>query len=110
MGARELRRYCKKNPPTEHGGGLPRDRIELPTRGFSVLSGGKDSNGLSPEEGGRVASTVAADALELRLADFMATAQGTIVSALQALEIGRLDLAQEELSTLLDLLKSRQSG
>ena len=83
---------------------LPRDRIELPTRGFSVLRGGKDSSGLGANQGGVVASTVAATLAEAPRKD-QQTQLEALEIALNALDRGRLDLAREELAALLEQLK-----
>ena len=83
---------------------MPRDRIELPTRGFSVLSGGKDSGGLDAKQGGRVASTVAATLAEAPRKD-QQTQLEVLEITLNALDHGRLDLAREELAALLEQLK-----
>jgi hypothetical protein len=79
---------------------MPRDRIELPTRGFSVLRGGKDSGGLDAKQGGRVASTVAATAPDFPSARTFETDQEAVAAALSFLETGRLDLARRVLVDL----------
>ena len=71
---------------------------------------GKDSGWLGGKQGGGAASTVAVKAHRPWDASLLATAQGSIASALKALEMGRLDLAQEKLLTLQNLLKEQDAS